>query len=183
MAKSRPAMVRLFLMRAPACFFTLSVSTAWATPLQISEMSPRFKPPTPSQRVAAIGSTGALPDELRRALEPGQYFQPVPQPEPDDWLANHPEPGQAFEQFVRLRPCGKACLPKCAVGAQYCCHGERRRNSQSQSDDRYFHMVSLNVHSLNPDTEEPIRNHERSVVPVNHVPVDQGSRCPLGARG
>ena len=104
MAEGRPAMVRLFLMRAPACFFTLSVSTAWATPLQISEMSPRFKPPTPSQRVAAIGSTGALPDELRRALEPGQYFQPVPQPEPDDWLANHPEPGQAFEQFVRSRP-------------------------------------------------------------------------------
>ena len=91
-------------MRAPACFFTLLVSIAWATLLHVSEMSPRFKPPTPAQRVAAAGSTGALPERLRKALEPGQDFQPVPNPGAADWLANHPEPGQTFEQFRQSRP-------------------------------------------------------------------------------
>jgi archaemetzincin len=31
-------------------------------------------------------------------------FEPLPQPKPDDWLANHPEPGQTFEDFVGFRP-------------------------------------------------------------------------------
>jgi len=38
---------------------------------------------------------------LRRALEPGDDFAPVPAPGPSAWLANHPEEGQTFEQFVR----------------------------------------------------------------------------------
>jgi archaemetzincin len=100
-------MVRLLPRRAPSmqiCFPTLLVSIAWATVLQVSEMIGRFNPFTPAQRLAAIGSTRALPEQLRKALEPGESFQPVPQPRPNDWLANHPERGQTFEQFVRSRP-------------------------------------------------------------------------------
>jgi archaemetzincin len=91
-------------MRALACFFTLLVSIAWATLLHVSEMIARFNPPTPAQRVAAAGSMKALPERLRRALEPGQDFQPVPNPGADDWLANHPERGQTFNQFGQSRP-------------------------------------------------------------------------------
>lgn len=31
-------------------------------------------------------------------------FEPLPEPQPDDWLANHPESGQAFEEFVAFGP-------------------------------------------------------------------------------
>jgi archaemetzincin len=31
-------------------------------------------------------------------------FEPLPKPGPNDWLANHPEPGQTFEEFVASRP-------------------------------------------------------------------------------
>jgi len=104
MAESRPRWSACCRCVLRSICFTLWVSVAWATLLHVSEMSPRFKPPTPAQRVAAAGSTGALPERLRRALEPGQDFQPVPNPGAADWLANHPEPGQTFEQFGQSRP-------------------------------------------------------------------------------
>lgn len=31
-------------------------------------------------------------------------FEPLPKPGPSDWLANHAEPGQTFEQFVASHP-------------------------------------------------------------------------------
>jgi archaemetzincin len=64
----------------------------------------QFKPPGEKERLAAIGATEGLSETLRRALEPGEDFEPVPEPGPSDWLANHPEPGQTFEQFVRSNP-------------------------------------------------------------------------------
>lgn len=63
-----------------------------------------FTPPTEAQRLAAAGSTAALPEALRRALEPGGDFRPIPESGPGDWLANHPEGGQTFERFVHSRP-------------------------------------------------------------------------------
>src|SRR5437870_7653174 len=30
--------------------------------------------------------------------------EPLPKPGPNDWLANHPEPGQTFEEFVASHP-------------------------------------------------------------------------------
>ena len=36
-------------------------------------------------------------------LDP-KAFEPMPKPSPSDWLANHPEKGQTFEDFVRSRP-------------------------------------------------------------------------------
>jgi archaemetzincin len=56
-----------------------------------------------AQQLAAIGPISGLPDRLRRALEPGDDFLPVPAPGPGDWLANHPEPGQSFEEFLHSR--------------------------------------------------------------------------------
>jgi archaemetzincin len=72
--------------------------------LLISAMAVQFRPPTRAQQLAALGPTGSLPGPLRRALGPGDDFQPMPAPEPNDWLANHVEAGQTFEQFVRSQP-------------------------------------------------------------------------------
>lgn len=60
--------------------------------------------PSSAQRAAAIGPTEGLPQALRRAFKPDHDFQPIPAPGPGDWLANHREAGQTFEQFVRSRP-------------------------------------------------------------------------------
>jgi archaemetzincin len=60
-----------------------------------------FEPPTPEQRLEAIGSTRGLSDTLRRAFDPGKSFEPIPKPNRQDWLAVHSEPGQTFDEFVR----------------------------------------------------------------------------------
>jgi len=70
----------------------------------LSAMTSRFTPPTRAQQLAAIGLTTALPPPLQRALEPREDFQPIPEPEPSDWLANHTEVGQTFDQFTRSLP-------------------------------------------------------------------------------
>ncbi len=63
-----------------------------------------FKPPTASERLKAIGSTEGLAETIRKALEPGSGFEPIPTPKPGDWLAVHPESGQSFDDFVRDKP-------------------------------------------------------------------------------
>jgi archaemetzincin len=67
-------------------------------------LSVDFKPPTEADRLKAIGPTAQLPATLRKALEPGTDFEPVPIPKRGDWLAEHPESGQSFEDFVGSRP-------------------------------------------------------------------------------
>ena len=64
----------------------------------------KFRPPTPEQRLQAVGSTKDLPENLRKALEPGADFEPVPVPKTGDWLTVHRETGQTFDVFVRMRP-------------------------------------------------------------------------------
>ena len=63
----------------------------------------RFTPPDERQRRSAIGPTTGLPKTLQRAFDPTDHFEPIPAPGPSDWLANHPEPGQTFEQYRRER--------------------------------------------------------------------------------
>jgi archaemetzincin len=53
--------------------------------------------------LAAIGDTHALPPVMQCALNPAA-FEPMPQPGPNDWLANHQESGQTFDAFVRSQP-------------------------------------------------------------------------------
>lgn len=60
-----------------------------------------FKPPSTAERLNAIGSARGLPEALRFAFDPGSDFKPIPAPNPGDWLAEHPEPGQTFDGFVR----------------------------------------------------------------------------------
>jgi len=42
------------------------------------------------------------------AVEPAEAFAPLPQPGPDDWLANHAEPGQTAAQFAEHANCPTA---------------------------------------------------------------------------
>lgn len=53
--------------------------------------------------IAAIGDTHGLPPALRCTLDPSHFEAMIP-PGPSDWLANHSEPGQTFDQFVASRP-------------------------------------------------------------------------------
>jgi len=74
------------------------------TILLLSATDSRFTPPIRAQQLAAIGPTTALPQSLQRALDPREDFQSIPEPEPSDWLANHAEAGQTFDQFTRSMP-------------------------------------------------------------------------------
>ena len=63
-----------------------------------------FTPPGPEERASAIGPTMQLSAPSRRALEPHGDFAALPAPGRNDWLANHPETGQSFADFVRSEP-------------------------------------------------------------------------------
>jgi len=62
-----------------------------------------FEQPTTEERLKAIGPTDALPRALKRALTI-EGFAPLCAPRQQDWLAVHPESGQAFEEFRREQP-------------------------------------------------------------------------------
>src|SRR5712692_3249149 len=62
-----------------------------------------FAPPDAEHRRLAIGDTRTLPSALRCALD-ARAFEPIHAPGPNDWLANHAEPGQTFDDFVRSHP-------------------------------------------------------------------------------
>jgi archaemetzincin len=70
----------------------------------LATLAMNFKQPTASERLEAIGAIEGLPENLKKALEPGDDFEPIPIPKPGDWLAMHEESGQSFEDFVRGRP-------------------------------------------------------------------------------
>ena len=62
------------------------------------------RPERKNAGVQEIPQLAELPPELRLAFEPGDDFEPIPEPALGDWLAEHPEKGQTFEQFVRSKP-------------------------------------------------------------------------------
>jgi len=70
----------------------------------LMNLAMNFKPPTAEERLRAIGSTKGLSETLKKALEPGVDFEPIPIPKRGDWLAEHPETGQTFNDFTRSRP-------------------------------------------------------------------------------
>jgi hypothetical protein len=53
----------------------------------------KFVPPGEEERRRAIGSLEGMPRTLRTFLQPA-HFESIPRPGPNDWLANHAEPGQ-----------------------------------------------------------------------------------------
>ena len=60
-----------------------------------------FSPPTQGEMLQAIGSIEGLSYTFRRALDPGSDFDPIPLPNPGDWLAEHYEEGQTYNDFVK----------------------------------------------------------------------------------
>ncbi len=66
--------------------------------------SPRFAVPDARTRVRAAGGLAGMSAELRAAFAPGPGFIPVAAPQPGDWLAEHDEAGQTYDQFVAARP-------------------------------------------------------------------------------
>jgi archaemetzincin len=63
----------------------------------------QFTPPGDQARREAIGDTRSLPASMRWLLDP-KSFEPIPRPGAQDWLANHPEPGQTFDEFLNSHP-------------------------------------------------------------------------------
>ena len=59
-----------------------------------------FELPTHKETLSAIGSTNALPHSLQRAFSIDD-FEPIPVPEPNDWLAEHHENGQTYDDFLQ----------------------------------------------------------------------------------
>ena len=80
-------------------FFKLITLLAFTTCLAMD-----FTPPKPEEIFRAIGSVKGLPANFQRAWHPGGDFEPLPVPKRGEWLAEHPEPGQTFNQFVRSNP-------------------------------------------------------------------------------
>jgi archaemetzincin len=63
-----------------------------------------FTPPNQEETLRAIGNTKDLPIALKKALDPGNDFETMPVPNNGDWLAEHFEPGQSFDNFVSIEP-------------------------------------------------------------------------------
>jgi archaemetzincin len=64
-----------------------------------------FEPPSPENRRAAAGELQGLSPVLRRAFSTdAPEFEPIPKPDPHDWLAVHPESGQTFDEFKASGP-------------------------------------------------------------------------------
>jgi len=80
------------------------IAAAFALPVLAYGLALEFRPPNAIERSSALGSLAHLPEPLRRALDPGDSFQLMPKLGPLDWLANHDEPGQTFDEFVRSQP-------------------------------------------------------------------------------
>lgn len=59
---------------------------------------------TPPPHVAAIGATSALTPALQRAFDPAGHFTPMGPPQPGDWLAEHPEAPQSFDDYIASSP-------------------------------------------------------------------------------
>ena len=47
-----------------------------------------------------MGPSSRFPAHLRKAFKPGDDFKPMPAPCPNDWLANHREPGQTYNEYI-----------------------------------------------------------------------------------
>lgn len=53
----------------------------------------------------AIGLIDNLPEEHKKLFELSEhFFKEMPEPEPGDWLSEHPERGQGYERFVVSHP-------------------------------------------------------------------------------
>jgi archaemetzincin len=63
-----------------------------------------FEIPDKAQRTSAAGSLLSLSPKLRRAFSDGGEFNPKREPGGLDWLGQHGEPGQTYDQYLASRP-------------------------------------------------------------------------------
>lgn len=63
-----------------------------------------FTLPDKEETQQAIGKTEHLPIALQRALNPDNNFENMPVPKSGDWLSQHFEPGQRFDDFLSIAP-------------------------------------------------------------------------------
>ena len=63
-----------------------------------------FTVPSAARRRAAIGPLEGLTPLQLRAFTDETGFRPVPAPQPHDWLANHPEIGQTYGEWLAHDP-------------------------------------------------------------------------------
>ncbi len=80
--------------------WVIALSTACDSGQRRRDPAPAAEPAPIPIRLAAIGYTATLSPELRRAFDPSG-FEPMPLPEPEDWLAQHPEKPQSFDDYQR----------------------------------------------------------------------------------
>lgn len=59
-----------------------------------------FERPSENERLAALGNLFEEPAALRALLRPDEDFPPIRRPERGDWLDQHREDGQTYEQFI-----------------------------------------------------------------------------------
>jgi hypothetical protein len=59
-----------------------------------------FVVPNEQQRRGALGDFTNASARMRKCLEVvATFFEPIPKPGPSDWLTEHKEPGQTYDQF------------------------------------------------------------------------------------
>lgn len=63
-----------------------------------------FDRPSQNERLGALGNLYEESDVLRRLLTPSDEFPPVRLPGPNDWLSQHHEDGQTFDQYKNSEP-------------------------------------------------------------------------------
>jgi archaemetzincin len=96
----RPVPGWSFLALVGGGFLTIALASACDSGKRQRDPAPAAEPAPIHMRVAAIGYTATLSTELQRAFDPAG-FDPMPLPDPDDWLAQHPERPQSFDDYVR----------------------------------------------------------------------------------
>ncbi len=98
----------------------------------------------------------ALPD-LERKLRP--LADPLPPPRPGDWLAEHEEPGQTFEEYVDSHPVRKSdqltTIYLCLVGDFS--EAQQRIISQTEEYLGVFFEAPVKVHRRMPLASIPTR--------------------------
>src|SRR5262249_41231951 len=75
-------------------------------PRPAADAQPRPSPDTQPRPayLEAIGSTSQLSPELQRAFDPAGPLPPMAKPGPGDWLAEHPETPQSYDDYIASSP-------------------------------------------------------------------------------
>lgn len=91
-------MPRRFTVIALACAISCGADNDPKKPPVPTPPNPAIEP-----RIAAIGFVEHLSPAVQRAFDP-HGFEPMPAPGPSDWLAQHPEAPQTYDQYVATKP-------------------------------------------------------------------------------